>query len=152
MKTNFQKGLTILETIIALSALALLVAIILPSFATMRNNQVLKSSVREVTSALERAQFLSISSVDSSEYGVHFEANQIVIFKGTVYSAISPDNEIISISYPASLTSIILSGGGSDVYFDRLSGGPNKTGTVTIVSGSVSRTITITATGAINTT
>jgi len=150
MMLNFKKGFTILETLIVLSIAILLIVIVLPSFQAMRNNQVLKATASEVVSALDEARSQSLSSVDSSEYGIHFESDEIIIFKGTTFSSLDPDNENISITSPASISSINLTGGAVDVYFDRLSGAPNKTGTITISISHFSKIITISATGAVS--
>src|SRR5262245_11233585 len=128
------RGFTLLETLIAISVSALVGSIVLSSFTLIRNNQILRASSLNVVSALDRARFLSLNGKDSSEYGVHFETNQIVVFKGTVYSPTATDNETIPLYMP--ITSTNLSGGGSDVYFDRLTGAPNHTsGSVTIQQG-----------------
>ena len=150
MMLNFKRGFTALETFIVLSVAILLIVIVLPSFQAMRNNQVLKATASEVVSALNEARSQSLSSVDSSEYGIHFESDEIIIFKGTTFSSLDPDNENISITSPASISSINLTGGAVDVYFDRLSGAPNKTGTITISISTFSKVIIISATGAIS--
>ena len=150
MMLNFKRGFTALETFIVLSVAILLIVIVLPSFQAMRNNQVLKATASEVVSALNEARSQSLSSVDSSEYGIHFESDEIIIFKGTTFSSLDPDNENISITSPASISSINLTGGAVDVYFDRLSGAPNKTGTITISVSPFSKIITISATGAVS--
>ena len=147
---NFKRGFTALETFIVLSVAILLIVIVLPSFQAMRNNQVLKATASEVVSALDQARSQALSSIDSSEYGVHFELNEIIIFKGTTFSSPDPNNENISITSPAFISSINLTGGAVDVYFDRLSGAPNKTGTITISISTFSKVIIISATGAIS--
>jgi len=145
---NFKKGFSILEIIIVLAILILLMVLILPSFKTIRNNQIIKSTASDVFSALDKARSQSLSSIDSMEYGVHFQSDKIVVFKGTTYSAVDVNNEEVSITSPASISDISLTGGAVDVYFDRLSGAPNKTGTITISLDSSSKVITISATGA----
>lgn len=148
MMINFKKGFTLVEMLIILAILTILIIVALPSFTTMRNNQILKTTASEVFSALDKAKSQALSSVNSSEYGVHFETNKIVIFKGTIYLSLDPNNEDILISSGASISNINLTGGAIDLYFDRLSGAPNKTGTVTISVSSLSKIVTISATGA----
>jgi prepilin-type N-terminal cleavage/methylation domain-containing protein len=147
---NFKKGFTVLEILIVLGIMAILVTIILPSFRTMRSNEVLKATTSEIFSALGKAKSGTLSSVNSSEYGVHFESDLIVIFKGTSYSSSDVNNENISITSPASISAINLTGGAVDLYFDRLSGAPNKTGTITVSTSSFSKIITISSTGTIS--
>ena|SRR3989344_4988994 len=147
---NFKKGFTLWETLIVIMIMGLLVAIILPSFKTMRNTGLLKATASDIFSALDKARSQTLSSIGSSEYGVHFESGKIVIFKGTTYSSSDINNEDILFVSPAYISSINLTSGASDLYFNRLSGSPSKTGTVTISVSSLSKIITILATGAVS--
>lgn len=144
---NFKKGFTLIEMLVILAILAILIIVVLPSFSTMRDNQILKTTVSEALSVLDKAKSQSLSSVNSSEYGIHFESDKIVIFKGTTYSSSDVNNEDFLISSGVSISSVNLTGGAVDIYFDRLSGVPNKTGSVTISVSSTSKIVTISATG-----
>ena len=98
---------------------------------------------------LFRAVTIKSSFVDSSKYGVHFEASRVVLFKGNTYDANDPDNEEYLLR-GNTLSPITLTGGGSDVVFERLNGKTNQSGTVTISSvsdPSRSKVITIRGTG-----
>ena len=97
---------------------------------------------------LKKASSQTLASIDSSQYGVHFGTNTVIMFKGTSYP--SDSDEIITLTSPASISNVSLSGGGSAVYFERLTGKPNKTGTVTISISGASKIITIGATGSIS--
>jgi prepilin-type N-terminal cleavage/methylation domain-containing protein len=147
---NFKKGVSVIEVIVSLAILVILLAVTLPSFNTMRKNQVLKAAASEIFSALDKARSQTLSSISSSEYGVHFETSKIVIFKGTTYSSSDATNEEVLLTTPATITSISLTGGASDLYFNRLSGSPNKSGTITITNSSTTKVITISATGAVS--
>ena len=94
-----------------------------------------------------------MASVDSSEYGVRFQSDQVIIFKGKIFSAEAPDNKITNISSPSSISNVTLGGISSstgELYFERLSGIPSKIGTITISTPSASKIITISATGAVS--
>ncbi|MDO8659039.1 MAG: type II secretion system protein [Candidatus Parcubacteria bacterium] len=147
MKNFYQKGFTIMEALILVAVIGLIVLIVLPQFSKIRENQVLKTGVQDILSSIDKARSKTLSSLNSSEYGVHFQADKVIIFKGIVFSDISPDNETINIISPASITNISLVGGGSDIYFNRLLGVPSKTGTVTIATTNYNKIITISATG-----
>src|SRR3989337_2984635 len=117
MKNFYQKGITIIELLIVIVVIGIMALIVLPQFSYIKENQVLK-------------------------YGVHFESDKVIIFKGTVFSAIAPDNENIDLTSPATISAITLGGGGSDIYFNRLSGSPSVTGTVTLSTTNYSKIIT----------
>ena len=153
MRNLNQKGITIIEVLIVIFVICLLIAITLPQFSKIRENQVFKGAVQDTISAIEKAKSKTMASVDSSEYGVQFESDQVIIFKGTTFSAGDPDNEIISIISPASITNVTLggvSGASGNLYFNRLSGTPSKTGTITITAGSNSKLVTIGAAGSVS--
>lgn len=149
--TKKNKGFTLIEILIVVGILAVLIAVVSPAFSTMRNNEVLKSTTADIVSAIDKARSQTLASVNSLEYGVHFESSKIVIFQGTTYSSGDANNEDIFISSPASISNINLTGGAVDVYFDRLSGAPSKTGTITVSVSSSTKTITISTTGAVST-
>lgn len=144
---SFKKGFTLFEIIIAISILLIIIALALPKFSEFRTTQIHSSSVADVLSSLDQARRNTLNSLDSSSYGVHFEASKIVIFKGTAYSAQDANNIDVLFTSPSSITNITLSGGGSDIYFNRLNGTPNKTGSITISTGNYAKIITIGATG-----
>ena len=139
-----------MEILIVLAVLAIVIAATIPQFAKTRENQVLKSGVESILSSIDKARTQTLSSLNSSAYGVRFESDRVIIFKGTVYSAGASDNETIYITTPATITNVTLagvSGTSGDMYFARLSGSPSKSGTVTITTPSYSKIITISATG-----
>lgn len=142
--------MTIMELLIVVAVMGMLVLIVLPQFSKMREHQVLKSGVEDILSSIDKARTQTLSSLNSSEYGIHFQSDQIIIFKGTSFTSGAPGNETINIITPASITNVALGCTPPipcDVYFNRLSGSPSKTGTVTVSSTSFSKTITISATG-----
>jgi Tfp pilus assembly protein FimT len=144
-----QKGITVAEIIIAVAILAILFSVMLPALGKMRENQTLQSAVSDVASLISRARAETLASIDSSSYGVHFEADRVIIFKGTIYTDGDPNNQETQIISPASISDINLSGG-ADVYFERLTGNPSISGTVTVSSPNFSKTITISGTGSVS--
>jgi prepilin-type N-terminal cleavage/methylation domain-containing protein len=147
MKNTYKQGVTLLEIMIVLAIVVILIAVVVPQFSRMRENQALKNAVIDVVSTLNKARSQTLASVDSSEYGVHFEANHVIIFKGVVYSAGVSSNEVTDVISPATISNISLTGGATDVYFSRLSGAPSKTGTITIASPNFSKVVTVSTTG-----
>lgn len=149
----YQKGITALEILLVMAVLGVLVSIMLPQFSKIKENQVLKNTIGDITSALHDAQSKTLASVDSSSYGVHFQSDRIIIFKGMVFLVDDINNKTINIITPANISNVTLAGQSEvsgDVYFNRLSGTPNKTGTITVSISSISKIITISATGAVS--
>ncbi len=155
MENNFyKKGITIIELVVVLAIIGVIVAVVFPRFAQIRENQVLKNGVADVLSSIDKARGETLSSLNSSEYGVHFQSDKVVIFKGKVFSAGDANNETVSLTTPSAITNVTLggiSGASGDIYFNRLFGAPSATGTVTVATPSFSKIITISATGVAST-
>lgn len=150
MLNTHKKGISVVEILIVVAVIVAILAVVIPQFSQSRENQVLKNAVSDVLSNLDKARSETLASVDSSAYGVHFQSDKVIIFKGTVFSANDANNETTNIVSPASVSNVTLggvSGSTGDLYFNRLSGMPSKTGTITVSSPAFSKTITISATG-----
>ena len=153
MQKIYQKGMTLVEVLAVVAIIGILVAVTLPQFSKIKENQVLKNTVVDVTSVLHSAQSQSLASINSSEYGVHFQSDRVIIFTGKVFSTGAGDNKTVNIISPASISNVTFLGISStmgDIYFERLSGAPSKTGTITVSTTSFSKIITISATGAVS--
>lgn len=145
-----KKGFTLIEILVVLTIIILIMVIVLPEFGKLRNSQLLNSAVEDVVAGINKASSQTLASLDSSSYGVHFASNQMTIFKGTSFDQNSPDNEVILIQNPVSISNISLSGGVSSFYFNRLNNRPNITGNITISVSSLSKIISIDAAGTIS--
>ena len=148
-----QSGIALVEILVVIAIIVLILLVVLPPFSSIKEGQVLDNAVENVISALNKARTQTLSSLDSSEYGVHFESDQIVTFKGKVFSANDPDNESVEITSPATISDVTLggvSGPEGELYFARLSGVPDKSGTVTVSVAGNSKIITISSTGTVS--
>lgn len=95
---------------------------------------------------------MSLSSKGGVVHGVHFESNNVVLFNGSTYSALDPNNIVIPLHSQVGLAPISLSSGSTEIYFDQLKGTASATGTVTLfllASTTQTKTITINSTGII---
>lgn len=147
---SFRRGITLIEMLVVVAIIGIIILVVLPQFAKMRENQVLKSATADILSAIDKARSQTLASVDSSEYGLYFQSDKAVIFKGTAYFATDASNENIDIISPANISNVNLagsSGTSGELYFNRLSGSPSKTGTIIISVPSNSKIIIISATG-----
>lgn len=148
MKNFSQKGITLWEVLIVIAIMAIMATIVLPGFAKIKKVQVLKSSTEQIVSIIGKARSQTIASLNSSSYGVHFETDKVIIFTGVNFFSEDPNNQEIILTAPATISEINFSDSSSEIYFYRLSGMPNVTGTITVSApGLSSKTITISATG-----
>ncbi len=136
--------------IVVVAVVGIIIAVAAPQLSRVKNLQILKSSSEDIVSVLNKARSETLASLNSLQYGVHFEQNRIIIFSGTTYAANDASNEIINISSPGTISTISLTGGATELYFNRLSGTASKTGSIVVSIGSnenLSKTITISSAG-----
>ncbi|MEI8270476.1 MAG: prepilin-type N-terminal cleavage/methylation domain-containing protein, partial [bacterium] len=85
MKNFFQKGVSFLEVMIVIAVIGIITVVAIPQLSKVRNVQILKSSSEDILSVLNKAHSQTLASLNSLQYGVHFETNRIIIFSGIVY-------------------------------------------------------------------
>lgn len=133
-----QRGFTLLEVLVALSITALIGALALVSVTNSRRVRDLAAAGQNTLSLLRTAQTNTISGKDGSQWGVHVEGSEVILFRGSAYAGADiitsypvPDGiEIVDIDF----------GGGQDAIFRRVDGTANQSGAFTIrVEGSSSQ-------------
>ena len=145
-----KKGMTLLEIVIVMGILAILVSIIATSLSGFRNSKVLDTASEQILALLSEARGDTLSAKNGYQYGIHFEAAQIVRYRGATYSSSDVSNEVVPLDNALEISSISLTGSGAEVLFDRLTGKTSQGGTIVVRVKSdtaKSRTITIVGTG-----
>lgn len=156
MKIIENKGISILELLMVLAILAIIVSFIILNLTKFRNEQALQNTTSDIISLVNEARTKTISSIDSTTYGVHFETSRAVLFAGSSFTEPNSSNKQIDINSAVSIPSsggINLNGGGSDVVFTRISGDTTNYGTIIVrlVSDATrQKTITINKTGIVS--
>lgn len=146
------RGLSLVELIIAVAIFVFLFTFGLKAFSSLLNQQLLKKASSNVEILLQEAKSKTLSAVDASNYGVYFEPTRVTLFKGTTFVPLDSNNEEIVFDEKINISDISL-GGASSVVFEKLTGDADNSGTITIsfVSDlSKFRTITIEPTGVIS--
>jgi prepilin-type N-terminal cleavage/methylation domain-containing protein len=140
------RGFTIIELLVAVGILGLMLAIGIPSFASIRKNVALGNDADEIVSALRLAQSSSMASQGGQNHGVLFMSDKYCLFSGSAPA-----------SCPASGTTYTLGGYGIaivgapiTVLFQRLSGVTSAQSIVVGISGGSQKTIQLEATGKIS--
>lgn len=155
MSILYKKGFTILELLMVISLLVLISLFSFPKLSDFKKAQSLKNTTEIVMTVLNKAKSDSLSSLNSSNYGVHFDNDKAVYFVGDTYSINSSTNQVFDFEPGIIIpdTGGINLGGGSEVIFPRLTGNTIGYGTIVIQiesDPSHERIITIKETGAIN--
>ncbi len=156
MKILKNKGMSVLELLMAIAILAIVVSFIILNLSKFRSEQALQNTTSDIISLVNEARTKTISSVNSTTYGVHFEASRAVLFAGSSFTEPNSNNKQVDINSAVSIPvsgGINLNGGGSDVIFTRISGDTTNYGTIIVrlVSDATrQKTITINKTGIVS--
>jgi Tfp pilus assembly protein FimT len=145
-------GFTILETLMVIAVSALVITIVGLSFRGINSSQALDKSARNVVSVLDEARTKTLSSSDDSRYGVRIEEASVILFKGSSYVSTDPENEVSELHSLVGIRNISLSGGGTSVIFDRLTGATSQFGAFEVYlrdATTTYRTISIARTGVV---
>lgn len=105
-----------LEIIVVIGMFTLLIGLSLPSYNLIKDNIAFKNDGNELISNLKIAQLNSVNSMDDVRHGVYFENERYVIFSGEWPAPLS--QKIVALKKGVR----ILSGAGTIVTFDRLTG------------------------------
>jgi len=149
---NRSSGISAFEVLVAVSILVAVSTFVFNSLSSFGKHNSLKFAAAKVAGGLEEARNATQSAKNDVRHGVHFETNKIVIFEGSTYSAGASSNKVILLSPGVEIASVELNGGGSDVIFDKLTGGTEQFGTTTLsitASSTASTTLFIHKTGLI---
>ncbi len=138
------QGFSIIEILIVLGIMAILTGITFSVFSSVKKAQALEKDRDSIIEVLRQARSQTLSSKNASQYGVHITSSQITLFTGTSYSVGNSSNQDFILQGSDTIVTISLTGGGSDVVFNRLTGETNQNGTITISSPSTSQTKTVT--------
>lgn len=152
MKNYFyQKGASVIEILVVLLVLGLLIAITVPSFISFRKNQSIQNTTNSIVSLLQEARTKTLASYNSTFYSVYFDTNSATLFTGGTYSSSDPTNKVVLYDSPVVLQSITVSGGGSNISFDRLKGTTSQSGTIVVgIPGGNTKTISVSSSGIVS--
>lgn len=121
---NKNKGISLIEILGVISIMTIISAIVIINLSSFKRDQVLKNTAIDIVSMLNKAKQNTLSSINSNNYGVHFETNKITLFIAPTYTQGTSTNEVINFSGIVQIPTFggINVGGGNDVIFERLTG------------------------------
>src|SRR3989344_3437250 len=124
------RGFTFIELLVVIGMIAVLASGALIAYRAASGGIEPKTNAFKIVDVLNLARQRTIASLGASNYGVHFETNQFVLFKGTVYNASDPNNIFYSLPAALEIADVSLAGGGSEVAFDRITGKTAQSGSL----------------------
>ena len=141
---NHNWGFSLIEVLVAVSVLTILAGLIAPGFSFFKRQSAIDSATQEIIHALRFAQNKTLASEGDSNFGVYFETNKFIVFKGLLYSASATDNEIHNLDSSLSISAINFGGAVAYIVFERLTGTTANYGSLVVgQTGDVSQNKTI---------
>jgi len=147
--SKFVRGITLVEVMVVISIIALLVVIVTTSFNSFNKNRSLQKDTENIITILRQARNQTLTSKNSSTYGVYFASSTVTLFAGSLYNQNSVTNEVTYLSPDNVISNLSLGNGVNSVVFRKLTGEANQYGTVTVTSSDTSdiKIVTIYKTG-----
>ncbi|MFA6496781.1 MAG: hypothetical protein WCV50_06785 [Patescibacteria group bacterium] len=115
---SVNKGFTFVEVLLIIGILGATIGLAIPFYQSFQVASQLDNYSEEVAQSLRQAQLKAMASEQNSDYGLHFEAGQFSLFRGSAYSAADKYNLIIEL--PGTLR--LDYGANQDIIFHRVSG------------------------------
>ncbi len=144
-------GFTVIEVIIAVALLLSAAALSVPFMSSTLSRNELDVALQRAVDMLNEARSSAFNGLGGGEFGVRFESGAVVFFSGDTYSAVDPDNVDFILPGFVSITDISISGGGSEIVFESVSGAPTQTGSVEFTDSSgETKTVSVNTHGTVN--
>lgn len=131
-KPSLCRAFTLIEFLIVLFIFALLLVLVITGFGFFEQQTQLDEQAQAVIQVLRLAQSQTVGSRDNQQYGVYFENSQATLFKGAIYLAADPNNQVFVLTQGVEISEINLSPATSTnaVLFERMSGASDNYGFV----------------------
>ena len=143
---NSKKGLTLVEILISIAILTFLFLFGLSAFRVFSGKEALSTEAKKITTAIEEARSKTLSSEGGERFGVYLLTNGIVVFQYP-YVEGGLNNKNVSLERGVSISSYLLTGGGNQILFKKISGETDNNGSITLVSSRESKQIILEKTG-----
>lgn len=141
-----QAGFTLLEVLLSISVIIIITGISIPLYQSFQNRNDLEIAAITTAQSLRRAQILSQGMDGDTNSGVHIQSGDITVFHGVNYSS-----RDITLDEIFTIPSSIVTSGIPEVIFNKFTGLPQTTGTITFTSvNNEVRNITINEKGMVN--
>ncbi len=132
MKQGLKKGFTLIELLIVLLILGVISGIVVTAFASYRKHNAVMFATAKARAILEEARNLTLDSKGDYQYGVYFQPQTAILFKGDTFVNGASTNKLLNLGSNTTFAYVNLNGGGVTVLFDRLTGETSQYGTIEI--------------------
>ena len=148
-------GFTILDLIITIAIFSIILSTVFVSLANFFNSNSLELMGTEMIHVIRKARSNSVNNLNDSNWGVYFnnadpENPDFIFFKGLSYESRDMDfDEIHELENSIIYQSIVLSGSGNEIVFEKNTGNALNIGTIEITQSNNTFIISINEIGKI---
>lgn len=136
------KGVTLVELILVIAIFAVILGASAPLLSSFYYRFQYITTVQQTQSLLRVAQTQSMGIHNDSQHGLFIDSSgsQLVLFQGIDYASRDTDYDLV-VDYDANV--VVTTTYGDEITFEKLSGNPSVTGTITVSSDAGSANVTI---------
>lgn len=127
------RGISLIEIIIVIAIIGIISAVSFSSISNSSRNLGFEKSLNLIVASIERARTLTINSSNFSSYGLKIDSNEISLFEGTSFASSSIE-ETYDLDNNISISNVDFESGSNIIYFSKLTGNANTSGTITLSS------------------
>lgn len=140
----YQRGFTLIEIVIVIAILGTLGVAGIVSLLSQRVNRDLLTTGQNALTVLRLAQSKTIAGEGNSQWGVHLDPSQFVLFRGSSYAG-ATSMQTFALPATVDVGNISLVGGGPDIIFTRISGTTIQSGSFSVrIKSDTAKTFSIT--------
>ena len=127
-----EKGIILVEILLTSFIVVLIMVMAVVSYRFFERGTELEVTAQNILVTLKLAQTKTLASEGASQYGVHFENNKYILFKGDTYQEGAVENKIYQLSKRLEIYNIDLADGEDEdeVVFQRISGYTQQSGEI----------------------
>jgi len=121
-KRQILGGFALIELLTVIGIILILASFLFPQLNLFKSRNILDSTAQEIISALRLAQNKTVASEGASSFGVHFETDKFILFKGTIYDSAASDNKAYALAPSLIIDNLDLENNSAEIIFERLTG------------------------------
>jgi len=139
-------GFTLIETVVALSIIALVATLGFFMTIDQYKTYALDSDLNTLGSILQQARSMAMNNINSADQGVYIGGGNYILFQGSSYAS-----RTVAYDEATKISSFVTITGPTEIVFKRLRGDLSVgSGQIVLGNGSSTRTITLNNEGAIS--